>query len=107
MGRAFEDRVEIHLGEQVALVVDSPPRDHLEAVEQRLGLAPPMRLDHADDDIDAVLAPGLRRKQHLVGLADAGRGAEKNLQPPPPLAVRGASKASVTVADRSPPSRSV
>ena len=56
-------------------------RDDLEAFEQRLGLAPAVRFDDADDDIDAVAPPGLSRQQHLVGLADPRRGAEKNLQP--------------------------
>ena len=78
----LQDRVEIHLGKEVALVFDLLPRDDLEAFEQRLGLAPAMRLDDADDDIDAVAPLGLRGQQHLVGLADPRRGAEKNLQPP-------------------------
>ena len=70
---------------RVALVFDLLPRDHLEAVEQRLGLAPTMRLDDADEDIDPVAPLGLRGKQHLIGLADSRRGAEKNLQPPAAL----------------------
>ena len=78
---ALQDRVEIHLGQAVALVFDLAPGNDLEAFEQRLGLAPPMRLDDADDDIDALAPLGLRRQQHLVGLADARRGAEENLQP--------------------------
>ena len=56
-------------------------RDDFEAFEKRLGLAPAVRLDDADDDIDPFAPLGLRRQQHLVGLADARRGAEKNLQP--------------------------
>ena len=36
----------------MALVFDLPPRNHFEAFEQRLGLAPAVRLDDADDDID-------------------------------------------------------
>src|SRR5262249_39510927 len=35
----------------------------------------------ADEDIVAVLLPGARLLQHFVGLADAGRGADKDLEP--------------------------
>ena len=55
-------------------------RDDLEALEQRLGLRAPMGLDDADDDIVAVLQSGARLLQHLVGLADAGRRTEENLE---------------------------
>ncbi len=40
-----------------------------------------MGLDHADDDVDAGPAPGVRALQHLVGLADAGGGADEDLEP--------------------------
>ena len=40
-----------------------------------------MGLDDADDDIDAFTPLGLGGGQHFEGLADAGRGAEKDLQP--------------------------
>src|SRR5262249_55568176 len=78
---APEDRVEVYLGQLVTLVVDLPPRDLFETFEQDLGLAPPMRLDNPDNNIDPVAPPGLSRQQHLVGLADPRCGAEKNLQP--------------------------
>jgi hypothetical protein len=39
-----------------------------------------MGLDHADDDIDAVQLALARLREHLVGLADAGRGAEEDLE---------------------------
>ena len=48
------------------------------AAQQRLGLRAAMGLDHADHDILAGLEPGMRALQHLVGLADAGRGADEN-----------------------------
>ena len=48
---------------------------------ERLGLLAPVRLDDADDHVDASLAAaGLGREQHLVGLADARRGAEEDLE---------------------------
>jgi hypothetical protein len=34
--------------------------------------------DDADDDIVASFQLGMRALQHLVGLADAGRGADKD-----------------------------
>jgi hypothetical protein len=38
-----------------------------------------MGLDHADHGIDAFAMLGLRRLQHLVGLAHTGRRAEEDL----------------------------
>ena len=62
-------------------VLDPLARHDLEAVQQRLGLGPAMGLDDADHDIGAGLLFGMRALQHLVGLADAGGGADENLQP--------------------------
>ena len=39
-----------------------------------------MGLDHADHDIDAGLQLGMGALQHLVGLADAGGGADEDLE---------------------------
>jgi hypothetical protein len=39
-----------------------------------------MRLDDADDDIDAFGLFCPRRSQHFIGLADARSGAKKDLQ---------------------------
>ena len=69
-------------------------QNDLEALEQRLGLLAAVRLDHADDDIDALVPLGARRLQHLVGLADARRGAEKILSRPSGLAPRRRASAS-------------
>ena len=76
-----DQRVEVHLLERLVLVADPLARQHFEALQQRFGLRPSMGLDDADDDIGARLPPGVRALQHLVGLADAGRGADKDLQP--------------------------
>ena len=86
---ALQDRVEIHLGEAVAFVFDLAPRNDLQAVQQGLGLAASVRLDDPDDHIDALAPLGLRRQQHLVGLADARRGAEKDLEPTAALLIGG------------------
>ena len=71
-----------------ALIVDLPARQHLQPVEQGGRLAAAMRLDQADDDIDAVRLQPPRPRQHGIGLADAGRGAEKQRQPAAPSAAR-------------------
>ena len=76
----FEDRVDVHLAEAVALMLDLSPWDDLVAVDKRLGLAAAVRLDHADDDIDPGLAPVAAVGQHLPRLSDAGRGAEEDFQ---------------------------
>ena len=57
-----------------------PARNDLEAFQQRFGLAAAVGLDDADDDVVAVLLAGVGLLQHLVGLADAGRGADENPQ---------------------------
>ena len=50
---ARQQRVEIHLRQRAPAIFDRTARDDLQAVEQRLGFAPAVGLDHADDDIDA------------------------------------------------------
>ncbi len=54
-----DDGVEVHLLERAALVLDVPARDDLEPLQQSLGLLAAVGLDHADDDVVAVL--GLAR----------------------------------------------
>ena len=85
----LQDRVDIHLGEAMTLVVNLVPGDDFEPGEQGLGLAAAVGFDNTDDDIDPLAPLGLRRLQHLVGLADAGRGAEENLEPAAALLARG------------------
>ncbi len=53
----------------------------VEALEQRGGLAAPMGLDDADQHVHALVGARAGGLQHRVGLADAGRGAEEDLQP--------------------------
>ena len=75
-----ENGIEIHLLEPAALVLDLPARNDLEALDQLLGFLAAMGLDHADHDIDAIGLPGPARDQHFIGLADARRRAEEDLQ---------------------------
>lgn len=74
-----EDRVEIKLGQPAPLVLDAATGGHFEPEQERLGLPAFVRLDDADHDIDAFAMTRPRRQQHFVGLADPGRGPEKNL----------------------------
>ena len=87
-GRApRQDRVQVHLVERAALVVDEPARDDLETVDQAFRLAAAMGLDDADHDIDPFRPAGAAGGQHLIGLADARRRAEEDLQAPAPFAL--------------------
>ena len=70
-----------------AAIVDLPAGQDLQPVEQGFGVAPPVGLDDADDDIDLFPPLVVGGLQHGEGLADAGGGAEKDLQPPAPLPV--------------------
>jgi len=62
------------------MVVDGARGEDLEPLEERLGLRAAVRLDVADDHVDAVRALLARRLEHGVGLAHARRGAEEHLE---------------------------
>ena len=47
-----DQRIEVHLLEDLVLVFQLLARNDFKAVQQRLGLCPAMGLDHADHDID-------------------------------------------------------
>jgi hypothetical protein len=66
---ASQDRVEIPLGQNVALVFDPSPWDDLEALKQGFGLAPDVHLDAPTTTSTPSRRLGLSRQQHLVGLA--------------------------------------
>ncbi len=83
--RPRERAVQIEFGERAAAIVDAGGRQHVEAVEQRGGLAAAVGLDDADDDVDAILPALARGLQHRVGLADAGGRAEEDLELAAPL----------------------
>ena len=82
LGAPLEDGIEIHLLQIMALIRDPPSRYDLQALEQGLGLLAPMGLDHSDYDVDFLVLLGPGGLQHLIGLADPGCRAEKDLQPP-------------------------
>ena len=57
-GPSSQDRVEIHLLQAASPVLDFHAGDDLQAVDQRLGVRPPVRLDVPDDDIGAARPRG-------------------------------------------------
>ena len=86
-GRAAgEGRVEVELAERGAAVLDRARRQPLEPGEERLRLGPAVRLDPADDHVDARGLLSARGLQHGVGLADAGGRSEEDLELPATLA---------------------
>jgi len=52
-----------------------------QAAEQGFGLEAAMGFDHAGDDFHALAQLAMGGLQHGVGLAHAGRGTEKDLEP--------------------------
>ena len=87
--RAARERlVDVELAQDPVDVDDGLARDDLEALDERLGLAPTVRLDEAEHHL-APFGPGRAgRIQHGVGLADAGGRAEEDLQPAAMLLLR-------------------
>ena len=75
----LQDGVEVHLPDGAAAIVDGAARQDLESLELRLGLDAAMRLDDADHDVATLAQAAMGCRQHLPGLADAGRGAEEDL----------------------------
>ena len=85
-GAARQRAVQIELAQARSAILHAPRRQRLEPGQQRVGLGALVRLDVADDHVAAVgalVAPGL---EHRVRLADAGGGAEEDLQLAAPLA---------------------
>ena len=77
---AREGRVDVELRERALLVVDLLAGKRLESLEERGGLAAPMRFHDAHHDIPAIVAHAPRGEKHRVRLPDASRGPEEYLQ---------------------------
>ena len=69
-------------------MIEHQTRQALQALQQGLGIRAAMQFHMADDDVHATARTSARGAEHRVGLADAGRGAEENLQAPLRFAYR-------------------
>ncbi len=72
--------IQVEFLEPVALVLELFRRKHGEPFEHGRRFAPAVGLDHAHHDIAALLFELARRREHRIGLAYAGRGAEVDAQ---------------------------
>ncbi len=79
-GRAGEDGGGVHLLEDDALVLDAAAGNLLQLFGELGGAWAAMGFNYADDDVFAALAAADGFAEHVVGLADAGRVAEKELE---------------------------
>ncbi len=77
-GRPPHDGVDVHLLERDAAVLDAPARHDLEPLRERGGLGPVVRLQVADDDVDAVRERLPALEEHAVRLADSGGHAQQD-----------------------------
>ncbi len=84
--RSLEQRVEVHFFEGHAAIISAQQGLLRQAAEQRLGFCAAMGFDHARQHLYALAQLRMSRLEHGVSLAHPWRGAEKNLQPPAPLA---------------------
>ncbi len=84
--RSLEQRVEVHFFEGHAAIISAQQGLLRQAVEQRLGFCAAVGFDHARQHLHPLAQLRVSRLEHGVGLADAWRSPEKNLQPPAPLA---------------------
>ena len=81
---ALQDGVQIHLRQHPALVGHALLGNGLDALGEKIGLDPAMGFHHADHRIHAFQLAAAGLHQHLIGLADARRRAQENLQPATP-----------------------
>ena len=76
LGRAGDQRLDVHLLEVSAAVGDGAGRQAFEALEHLDGRGSPVGMDHADDDVSASLHAPTALTQHRVRLAHAGSSSE-------------------------------
>ena len=81
LGLEGECAVEIELVQRAAAVFDGARGQPRQAAGHRLGVGAAVRFDDADQHRAARRHLGPCRRQHRIGFADAGTGAEEDLQP--------------------------
>ena len=78
--RAREDGVDVHLGEERALIFDFAAGDLVEFAGELGGAAAAVSLDNADDDVLAAAAPAQALAEHAEGFADPWSVAEEDFE---------------------------
>ncbi len=79
---ALQQRVDVHLFERRAAILDPLPGNDLEIAELRGRVHPPVRLDEAHDHVRAPGVTALALVEHREGLPDAGSGSEVDAELP-------------------------
>src|ERR1019366_1165691 len=79
-GRALENLVEAHLFDDDATILDLAQRYHFQVVNQRGRIGATMGFDESDDDVDATLFERVGFFEHAIGLADASRETDVELE---------------------------
>jgi len=77
---SLEDGVEVHLFENVSMIIGLDARNDFEAFEQGLRFRASMSFDNSDNDVRALGQLCSSKHQHFVGFADAGSRADKHLE---------------------------
>ena len=80
LGMASEDGVDVHLGEDGALVIDLTGWDVFKLGGELGGTFAAVGFDDADDNVFAALPTANAFGEHAEGLANAGSVAEKDLE---------------------------
>ena len=88
-GFARQRRVEVELFNQRAAILHLAVGKDRQAFEQLLGFLAAMRFHETDDHIDPFPERRFAGRQHRIGFADAGAGAEKYLQLAAAAGLRG------------------
>ena len=81
LGRAGKDGVHVHLLELRPAILHVPAGHGLQIAELLHGERAAVRLDEADDDVGAALAPAVALVQHGEGLAHAGGEPDVDAEP--------------------------
>src|SRR5262249_3680419 len=92
LGLAGEDRLEIHLLDGHAPVLNLAAGHHFEPGDQCFGLGAAVGLDESEHDIDAALAERARLPEHPGRLGDPGPQPDVQLEPAPPGALHQPAK---------------
>src|SRR5262245_34716852 len=77
---AGDDGIKVHLLQELASILDAPAGNGFQILQKRLRLFAAMSFDHTDHDVIAILYPGARALEHLVGFADPRRRADEDSQ---------------------------